>query len=183
MTGFGESSYRRNPAADPKELERLVHTYADPLVRYAYTIVGSSAVAEDMMEDAFAHLLAYGGKFRDEASIRAWLYKVVHSKSIDYLRRHKKELLLLDLEQVLCAGDLEENFLRRERDLILYRCLQRLPQQYREALQLKYLDGFDQAQICTIMGKSVKQVYNCLQRGRVALKELLIQEGISNEDI
>ena len=43
MTGFGESSYRRNPAKDPRELERLVLTYADSLVRYAYSIVGSSA--------------------------------------------------------------------------------------------------------------------------------------------
>lgn len=183
MTGFGESSYRRNPAADPKELERLVRAYADPLVRFAYTIVGSSAAAEDVMEDTFARLVVYGGKFPDEGSIRAWLYKVAHSRAIDYLRRHKRDVPLQDVEEILCTGDLEGDLLRQERDQILYRCLQRLPQQYREALQLKYLDGFDQVQICAIMGKSVKQVYNYLQRGRVALKELLIQEGISNEDI
>ena len=38
MKEYGESSYRRNPAKDPRELERLVLTYADSLVRYAYGI-------------------------------------------------------------------------------------------------------------------------------------------------
>ena len=74
MTGFGESSYRRNPAKDPRELERLVLTYADRLVRYAYSIVGSSAAAEDVMEDTFALLMVKGGNFADEAAIRAWRY-------------------------------------------------------------------------------------------------------------
>ena len=183
MTGFGESSYRRNPAADPQELERLVRTYADPLVRYAYTIVCSSAAAEDVMEDTFAHLVAHGGDFRDEGSIRAWLYKVAHNKAINYLRRHKREVPLGDVEQVLYGGSLEEDLIRQERNEVLYLCLQRLPKQYREVLQLRYLDGFNQAQISSITGLSAKQVYNCLHRGRVALKEYLIKEGITREDL
>lgn len=183
MTGFGESSYRRNPAADPQELERLVRTYADPLVRYAYTIVGSSAAAEDVMEDTFAHLLAHGGNFPDEGSIRSWLYKVAHNKAINYLRKHKREVPLQDVEQVLYGGSLEADLIRQERNEVLYLCLQKLPKQYREVLQLRYLENFSQSQICGITGLSVKQVYNCLHRGRVALKEYLLKEGFTREDL
>ncbi len=183
MTGFGESSYRRNPAEDPQELERLVRTYADALVRYAYTIVASSAAAEDVMEDTFAHLLVHGGKFTDEAGIRAWLYKVAHSKAIDHLRRHKREVPLEDVEQVLFGGSLDRELIRQERNEILYLCLQKLPAQYREALQLRYLEGFSPAQISSITGQSVKKVYNLLERGRVTLRENLLKEGITHEDI
>ena len=183
MTGFGESSYRRNPANDPRELERLVRTYADNLVRYAYSIVGSSAAAEDIMEDAFAHLIAKGGDFAEEAAIRAWLYKVVHNKAILYLRRHKKEVPLQDVEQVLSGGCLETDLLRRERNEILYLCLQKLPGAYRQALQLRYLEDFAPAQIARITGQSIKRVYNLLQRGRITLRQFLTEEGISCEDI
>lgn len=183
MTGFGESSYRRDPANDPRELERLIHTYADNLVRYAYSIIGSSAAAEDVMEDTFALLLVKGGHFPDEGSIRAWLYKVVHNKAILYLRRHKKEVPLQDVEQVLYGGCLEEELIRQERNEVLYLCLQKLPSQYRQALQLRYLENFTPAQISRITGLSQKRVYNLLQRGRVTLREYLIKEGVSCEDI
>lgn len=183
MTGFGESSYRRNPAEDPQELERLVLSYADPLVRYAYTIVASSAAAEDVMEDTFAHLLVHGGRFADEAGIRAWLYKVAHSKAINYLRRHKREAPLEDVEQVLHCGNPDEELMQQERNKVLYLCLQRLPAQYRQVLQLRYLDGFTPAQISSITGFTVKQVYNLLERGRVTLREYLVKEGITHEDI
>ena len=183
MTGFGESSYRRNPAKDPRELERLVLTYADSLVRYAYSIVASSAAAEDVMEDTFALLLVKGGNFADEAAIRAWLYKVAHNNAIFYLRRHKKEVPLQDVEQVLHGGNLEADLLRQERNKVLYLCLQKLPSAYRQALQLRYLEGFTPAQISHITGQSTKQVYNLLQRGRVTLRQFLTEEGISCEDI
>lgn len=183
MTGFGESSYRRNPAADPQELERLVHTYADSLVRYAFSIVRSSAAAEDVMEDTFALMYAKGGYFPTEGHIRAWLYKVAHTKAVDYLRRHRREVPLEDVEQILCGGELEPDLLRQERDEVLYICLQRLPKQYREVLLLRYFEEFTPQQISHITGHPIKKVYNSLERGRVTLKKLLIQEGISHEDI
>ena len=35
MTGIGESSYRRDPETMTLNLENLVYTYSDALVRYA----------------------------------------------------------------------------------------------------------------------------------------------------
>ena len=183
MTGFGESSYRRNPAADPQELERLVRTYADPLIRYAYSIVRSSVAAEDVMEDTFAHLYAKGGVFPTEGHLKAWLYKVARTKAIDYLRRYKREVPLEDYQEVLSGTTLEEKMEKKERNAVLYRCMQCLPQHYRQILVLRYFDGFSPEQIATVTGFSKKRVYNCLERGRVTLKKLLIQEGLSHEDI
>ena len=50
-------------------------------------------------------------------------------------------------------------------------------------LQLKYLEGFEGKQICDILGRSAKQVYNLLARAKVALKQQLEREGISYEDL
>ena len=88
-----------------------------------------------------------------------------------------------DVEQVLHGGDLEADLLRQERNKVLYLCLQKLPSAYRQALQLRYLEGFTPVQISHITGQSTKQVYNLLQRGRVTLRQFLTEEGISCEDI
>ena len=183
MTGIGASSYRRYLANNPETLELLVHAYSDALVRYAYSYVGNATVAEDIMEDAFALYIAKKIEFDQKEQIRCWLYKTVRSRSIDYLRRHRREVSLEGLEQVLSTPDPYEDAAKRERDAALYRNLQKLPQQYRAVLQLHYIEDFKVERICEILKKSPKQVYNLLTRARASLKELLIKEGITYEEL
>lgn len=183
MTGIGASSYRRYLANNPETLEILVHTYSDALVRYAYCYVGDAAAAEDIMEDAFAIYIAKKIEFDSKEKIRCWLYKTVRSRAVDYLRRHRREVSLEDVDQVLSTPDVYEDAVKRERNAILYRSMQKLPRQYRAVLQLYYLDDFRVEQICDIMKKTSKQVYNLLTRARAALKELMMKEGITYEEL
>lgn len=180
MTDFG--SYHVTVIQE-LNLEALLHTYGPALIRFAYSITGSTAAAEDAMEDALAILILKGGRFKNEHQLRAWLYKTTRSRAVDYLRRHAHETPLSDVEAVLECCDLEETLVMRERNRMLYLCVRELPVQYRQVLQLHYLDGFDIGMICRILGKTKKQVYNLLSRAKSDLKEKLIQEGISYEDI
>ena len=182
MTDQGVRSYRQN-LQDTQVLEQIVRTYSEPLIRYAYSMLGSFAAAEDAMEDAIAALLVKGGAFRSEEHLRGWLYRTTRNKSIDYLRRHKREVPLEDVENVLHTWDAEQNVFLRQRNQSIYRCMQSLPEQYREILVLAYFEGFDVERICAIQRKSAKQVYNLLARAKTSLKEKLMEEGISCEDL
>lgn len=183
MTGIGESSYRRYLANNQETLEMLIRSYSDALVRYAYCYVGSAAAAEDIMEDAFVAYIVKKVEFQSKEQLRAWLYRTVRNKAVDYLRRHRREEALSDVENVLCTPDASQDLMIRQRNESIYICMQRLPRQYRAVLQLAYLDGFAIDQICKILGKSNKQVYNLLSRAKAALKELLVKEGITHEDL
>ena len=183
MTGIGESSYRRDRAVDMLTLEQLVYTYSDALVRYAYCYVGSADVAEEVTEDAFAALFVKNKHFETAQQARAWLYKAVRSRAVDYLRLHRRHVPLEDVQEVLSVPGPVEEFIVKERNDAIYRCMQALPQQYRVVLQLQYFDEFDIAQIGKILGKTKKQVYNLLSRAKAALKELLVKEGITSEDL
>lgn len=182
MAEFGASSYRRVPLGENDLLEKFVTAYSDALVRFAYTYVRSAAAAEDVAAEAIALVLYRRKKFPDEARLRAYLYKVTRTRALDHLRRHRDEVPLEDVENVLGGGDPAQGAMRRQRDEMLYRCLDRLPGQYRQVLVLAYLENFSVKQICAVTGMHTKQVYNLLARARVALKELLEQEGITHED-
>ena len=179
----GESSYRRFLEGDMTAVSELVEIYGDSLVRFAYCYVKDSAIAEDIMEDAFALYIAKNLAFESKEQVRCWLYKTVRSRAVDYLRCHKREISLDDVSQVLSVPDVFEDMVKREQKEILYRSMQKLPQQYRVALQLHYFDEFPIEQICKIMKKSHKQVYNLLTRARTSMKELLMKEGVSYEDL
>lgn len=183
MSESGESSCRRIQKDDWVTLDALLRTYSDRLVRFAYSYVNDSAVAEDLAEDAFATLIFKGGRFDSENQLRSYLYKVTRNRCIDYLRRHRHEVPLADVENVLHSENAEQTVFRKQRDETLYVCMQALPRQYREVLQLCYFDGFSLQQAAAILKKTMKQVYNLHDRAKTALRELLIKEGISHEDL
>ena len=181
MAQFGKSFWKTEEGA--ASLETIIRTYSDPLVRFAYCYVGSASVAEELMEDALADVLFRDKQFADEAHFKAYLYKAVRHRCLNYLRFHWKFVSLEDVESVLCAGNMEADAIKKERDRKVYACLQELPLQYRQVLTLTYFDGFSVEEICTILSKSKKQVYNLLARAKASLKISLEKVGITYEDL
>lgn len=174
---------RIKSGAGALSLDTVIRTYSDPLVRYAFCYVGSTAVAEELMEDALTDVLIRDRNFNDEAHFKAYLYKAVRHRCLNYLRFHRKLVPLEDVEAVLSAGDLESDAIKKERDRAVFTCVQELPLQYRQVLTLCYIDGFSVDEICTIMSRSKKQVYNLLSRAKTSLKLLLEKVGITHEDL
>ena len=168
---------------DKEAVAEFVRTYSDPLVRFAYSYVKDTAAAEDVAGDTIALLFVKGKCFENEQKMRAYLYKVARSKAVDYLRRHKKQVPLEDVENVLHSESTEETILRKVRNEQVYLCMQKLPEDYRIALQLTYFEGFSLPVARHIMGKSDKQMYNIHSRAKIALKQLLEKEGVTCEDL
>jgi len=67
--------------------------------------------------------------------------------------------------------------------VILWLAIVCLPEQYRGVLNLAYFDGFSVSEISKIMKRSRKQVYNLLARAKSSLKEILVREGVSYENL
>lgn len=183
MAEIGASSYRRFQQGEETALDQILVTYSDALVRFAYSLVHNSYAAEDIAAESIAILLMKHKKFRDDGDMRAYLYGIARHKAMDYLRLHRYLVPLEDVENVLGFGDLEADALKKERNEAIYRCMQALPENYRQVLQLQYFDGFAPQEIAAIMRKNQKQIYNLVARARVALKELLEKEGINHESI
>lgn len=174
----GTELYLQYVNGNESALQQLVEMYSDGLVRFAYCFVASSNVAEDIMEDTFAAIVAVKRRFSPRATFKTYLYKIARNKCVDHIRFHKKFVPLCDVENVLVFADVEADVEKRERQRILYKCLQKLPREYRDVLQLTYLEGFKTDEVCTIMRKNTKQVYNLLSRAKQSLKILLEKEEL-----
>lgn len=183
MAEYGASSYRRFLQEDPEGLDEFVRTYSDALVRFAYGFLRCAAAAEDVAAESIAILLLKKKRFPDDNQMKAYLYRIARNKCMDHLRRHREEVPLEDVENVLGTGNPERDMLIAHRDDTLYRSMQRLPRQYCQVLQLNFFDGFTVPEICGILKLNTKQVYNLLSRAKAALKTILEKEGITHEDL
>lgn len=181
-------AYRRFFSGDAEAAGALIAVYSDSLVRFAYRYLKDADLAEDAAEDAFIALLLKRRHFTEECQLRTYLYRAVRSRAIDLLRKRAREVSLDDVEGILSetaaeGSDPERIVLSEERNAAVRRCIAALPLQYREALLLCYFENLDTDSIADVMRRSKKQVYNLLTRARASLKERLIQEGFTNEDL
>ena len=60
--------------------------------------------------------------------------------------------------------------------------MQKLPVEYKDVLCLTYFDGFSVKEVCAVMQKTAKQVYNLLARAKLTLRKFLDEVGI-NENL
>ena len=179
----GAALYEAFLHGDGSALEVLVQLYGDALTRFAYCIVRDDAAAEDVTADTFAALIVRRKKFRGESKFRTYLYAAARNRALDYLRKNGRLRPLAGLENVLVGERGEQDVFAAERCRLLYGCMQRLPDLYKEVLYLSYFDGFSVAEIGRVLKKSAKQVYNLLFRARTSLKQILLKEGYSHEDL
>ncbi len=179
----GNEIYRRFLQGDTDALGELVALYNERLVLFLFGFVKDFSLAEDLAADTFLHLLVRKPAFRQEQAFRTWLFRIAKNKAIDLLRKKKRfpELSLDDEGVSLAHLELPETLLcQEERNCLLYKAMQTLPQTYSTVLQLLYFEEMSYKQIGKIMHMSEKQVKNAAYRARLALKEACIKEGIEN---
>ena len=181
--GRGLNGYLRFLKGDNAALEDTVRIYSDALVRFARCYVKNSATAEDIMEDAFVRLLLKSKTFTEEEQLRAYLYKIVRNRCLDYLRAQKRWLPLEDYTERVVGEGLENALEKRERHRQVCVAIEKLPKEYKEALLLSYFNGLSAQELCDAMGKTQKQAYNLLSRAKKALGKQLKKEGFSYEDL
>lgn len=71
----------------------------------------------------------------------------------------------------------------RDRAAVLHKCLNRIPEQYREALWLVYAGGFSHEQTAQVLNCNRKRINNLITNGKKALREELKKEGFCGEDV
>ena len=182
MEKEGEQLYERFLKGEKRAFEELVMRYADGLVCFAFCYLKDSAAAEDVAQEVFATLAFRRFKLRKNVKFKTMLFAIARNKSIDKLRKRRRMVPIDDLENVLTSPETEDGAVMKERDETIYRCLQRLKDEYRDVLWLVYLQGMTIEETSFVLKKSVKQIYNLLARAKNRLKEELISEGFDNED-
>ena len=82
---------------DSSAFRELVETYKRRLFTLAYDLCGNIHEAEDISQEAFIRVFQGIEKFRGDAKLSSWLYRIVVNLSFD--RRRKKSLAAMELRE------------------------------------------------------------------------------------
>lgn len=170
---------------DADAMEEIISRYEDALYNFGLRMCGQKQDAEDIIQDTFLSAFRYLESFREETSLKNWLYKIA-ANACFRMRRKKKcepdyELSLEDLlpedgaagrfEIPNWAEDPSENLLRSELKAVIQEAVHELPPMYRMVFNLRDMEGFSTEETATIMDITPQAVKTRLHRARLFLRQ------------
>ena len=166
-----------------KDFNVAFEAYNDELFRHASMRLRDRDRALELTQECFLKVFEYAHKGGEIRELRPFLYRTLRHLIIDEYRRKKPVSLEAMAEN---AEDMSvENFLpsdesntleaaiERFNGKLVMDALQTLPDEYREAISLRYVSGLSPKEIGDIVGQRENAVSVRIHRGLKKLKEML----------
>ncbi len=148
----------RNPDTQRQGFAHLVNEYSERLYWQIRKMVYSHDDANDILQDVFIKAWLNIEKFRGDAKLSTWLYKIAINESITFINRSKAKLnLSIDDADSFLLDKLEgdEFFDGDEAQLLLQKAIVTLPEKQRLVFQMKYFNEMKYDEMSDILGTSV----------------------------
>jgi len=168
--------------------EDLVAERSGEIYGLLFRLTENGEEARDLTQETFLRAFLNIDRFRGEADIRTWIYRIAinqaRNRSRWWRRRRRDATVSLDAthgeSNQSLIGTLaepsqnpEQQTLAREREMALRSALQRLALAYRETVILRDIEGFTYEEIAATLGINVGTVKSRLARGRQELRKRL----------
>lgn len=161
------------------EREELVHRalieFESALIGYAASIVKDEDRAKDVVQDTFIKLYEQDPE-KVKRSLKAWLFTVCRNRCFDIIRKEKRMINVEDdqLTVIQDAGDDPSRAAERaDEHSNVIKFLDRLPENQREVIRLKFEGDMSYKEISQVTQLSVSNVGFLIHAGIKRLRGLL----------
>jgi RNA polymerase sigma factor (sigma-70 family) len=167
----GDVDVRNAANSDAAVIERLVANHRE-FRRFLESKLGDSALADDILQEAFVRGLAKVGGIRDDESAKAWFYRVLRNAVIDHARRRAAASRRLEA----FARELENEEEQPETMGQVCQCVSRLA----NTLKPEYADAIERIEV---EGMSVKDFATSagISSGNAAVRVFRAREALRNQ--
>ncbi len=162
---------------DPVALGIIYDTYSDRIYRYIYHRIGNVEMAEDLTAQTFLKMLEAiqnGKGWR--TSFKSWLYRIAHNLVVDHYRRSSKvtQVSLEKTPGLTQDGDTLLETVEKRLDMeALERALVSLTDEQSQVIVLRFIEGYNIAEVSEIMGKTEGAIKALQYRAVRALQQLM----------
>lgn len=151
----------------------LYRMYYRAMYNVSFRIVNDSYEAEDIMQDSFLSAFTKLDSFSGTVTFGAWLKRIVINNSISALK-NKNKLETVPLEKVVYKKSDDEG---AKYDAVnvkeLLNMVDKLRPNYKVALTLNLIEGYDYEEIAQIMEISYENSRTTVSRAKSKLRQLL----------
>jgi RNA polymerase sigma-70 factor (ECF subfamily) len=182
-----EHLLQRAAAGNQAAFLELYDRYREPIFRFAYRLLGSVEIAEDVTHDCFLGLIRKPENFRPErASLKTYLYGAARNLVLKHFRSQGRETGLDEVAEEPKESPrrgplrklLDEELATQVREAVFS-----LPPLQREALILFEYEGLSLSEVAEIAGTDTGAIKARLYRAREGLRRILRPYLESNQEL
>ncbi len=167
--------------------EEVVEQYTDYVYNVSYRILGNHADAEDATQEAFISAYRNYDKFRGDAAVTTWLYRIAVNSCLMRLRKEKRRNYLTqtgydetymgydEAQLTHWSESPEGSALGAELREKVEEGLSLVDPKLRSAVVLRDVEGLSNEEAAQALRISVSSLKTRLHRGRVLLRKYLEQ--------
>jgi len=174
-------------AKDHSAFKALVDRYQALVINTCYNLLGNRQDAEDIAQEVFFQVYKSAEKFRQEAKISTWLYRIAVNRSLNFVRDNKQFRWLKSLSslsendrevvtEVLASNSDRPDVAleKKERNAKVQKAIDSLPEKQRVAFVLHKYEGLSYEEIAEILQRSLSSVESLINRAKSNLQRKLI---------
>ena len=170
---------------DKTAFGQLIEAYQGPVYNLAYRMLGNSGEAEEAAQEAFIRAYTRLDSYDPAHKFSTWLLSITSNYCIDQIRKRRAVLLSIDeplpphpaLHSDNNKGP-EAQYLAQEREALVQGMLKELPDEYRQAVVLRYWYDMSYEEIAEVQQTTVSAVKSRLFRARRQLAESGVAQGM-----
>ena len=156
---------------DENSFKLLYERYSLHIFNYIYRMISDTQASEEILQDVFMVLWLNAKSFQRKSTVKTWLFRIAHHKTVSWLRKAKRyaplsDVSSSDLREKDTIEQTVETSINKE---IIQSALSNLSYKHRAVIELAFFYRFSYKEISQIMNCPIGTVKS---RMNYALKHL-----------
>lgn len=173
-------------SGDEAAFAMLVRAHHGALVRLATTIVGSRAVADEVVQDTWLAVVRGVDRFEGRSSLRTWLFRILVNRARTTAGKERRAESVADIDSdrfdatgvwaappVPWADQVDDRLVAQQLAPLARTAIDTLPDAQRQVLLLRDVEGLAAADVAELLGLSDGNQRVLLHRARARVRSEL----------
>ena len=186
MTGPNDSDLiKKTLGGDDNSFSLLVNKHKDFVFSMAVRILQNEQLAEEVAQDSFLNAYKSLKTFEGKSKFSTWLYRITYNVAINALKKENRiNEFISDQEPEDYVSNSSsnqindstlDNIVRNDEGKIVRACIAKLPSKFASILTMYHLNQMKYDEISEMTGLPIGTVKSHIHRGRIILKNLILE--------
>jgi len=177
----------RAQGGDRAAFNALIRKYETRAYQYAYRLTRNPEEASDVVSEAFVRVFNALHNFKGQSAFTTWMYRILTNCYLDHRKKDKGRTVSLEATFQTSDGDIErqvedpgktpsQQFEKTQREQTLENAVNQLPDYQRAMIVMYHAEMMSYEDIAAALDLPIGTVKSRLNRARLSLRELLVQD-------